>query len=110
MKLTLKKVLNFIIPIYWGAQGAIWCSTGLKFYIVVGGMLILMSILKYLIKRHEYNIAYLVFSAFYFVASSVYLFLLFLMFSSYLSLLGILLNLLVIVYMIKCVKMNNAPS
>ena len=80
---------------------SILCLTNSNIFFVIGAILVLLSIFKYLIKNQCYNIVYLVCVAFYFIISGIYLFLLFLMFSSCLCLCGIILNLIVVVYMLR---------
>lgn len=99
MKVSLNRMSDFVLPVFWGGQGLILCLTNSNIFFVVGAILVLLSIFKYLIKSQCYNIVYLVCVAFYFIISGIYLFLLFLMFSSCLC--GIILNLIVVVYMLR---------
>ncbi len=101
MKVSLNRMSDFVLPVFWGGQGLILCLTNSNIFFVVGAILVLLSIFKYLIKSQCYNIVYLVCVAFYFIISGIYLFLLFLMFSSCLCLCGIILNLIVVVYMLR---------
>lgn len=66
MKVSLNRMSDFVLPVFLGGQGLILCLTNSNIFFVVGAILVLLSIFKYLIKSQCYNIVYLVCVAFLF--------------------------------------------
>ena len=101
MRQNINKKSSLFLSVYWGGQGLIFSLTPSKFLVIIGGILVLMSVLKSLISSYQYNILFLIYCVFCFLVSSIYVFLFSIMFSIYICLLLVLLNLLVIIVMIK---------
>ena len=44
MKVSLNRMSDFVLPVFWGGQGLILCLTNSNIFFVVGAILVLLSI------------------------------------------------------------------
>lgn len=100
--ITKKNIVDLILPLYWGGQGACLLSYKSIGIIIIATVLLLISLFKMIIKSGNYNIIFLVVCSLYSVCLGITMLLLLFFFkTSILWLLFTIVNFGVIAYMLR---------